>query len=131
MWPARNCHPIDLALARFARRHSGRLPRHLLYSFRGTEINVRKSKFERNPRCVHYDYHVDRSLYPRAYGIVANENLMYPVDMSDWPVKIDRSRQLFVDDYLIATASNIQRQVHQPTKHRRNHKAKHRKDEKL
>jgi hypothetical protein len=40
----------------------------------------------------------DRSLFPKAYGILASEHLMHPVDMSDWPVKIDRTRQLFVDE---------------------------------
>lgn len=66
------------------------------------------------------DWHVDRSLYPKAYGVLANEHLMFPVDMSDWPVKIDRSHQLFVDDYLIAKTENITRQVHPATKHPRN-----------
>ncbi|MFH1742720.1 MAG: hypothetical protein ABIH23_27250 [bacterium] len=63
------------------------------------------------------NWHVDRTLYPKAYGILANEPLMYPVDMSNWPVKIDSSHQLFVDNYLIASVENIEREVHQPTKH--------------
>ena len=63
------------------------------------------------------DWKVDRSLYPRAYGVLANERLMFPVDMSDWPVKIGSSRQLFVDDYLVASTDGITRQVHQATKH--------------
>ena len=46
----------------------------------------------------------DRSLFPKAYGVLASEHLMRPVDMSNWPVKIDRSRQLFVDDYLNSLA---------------------------
>lgn len=58
----------------------------------------------------------DRSLFPKAYGVLANEKLMFPVDMSDWPMKIDHSHQLFVDDYLIASAENINRTVHQATK---------------
>jgi len=61
--------------------------------------------------------HIDRSLFPKAYGVLANEALMFPVDMADWPVKIDRSRQLFVDDYLIASMENVQRQVHPVKKH--------------
>jgi len=36
----------------------------------------------------------DESLFPKAYGILANEMLMFPVDMSDWPVKIDSSRMV-------------------------------------
>ena len=55
---------------------------------------------------------VDASLFPSAYGVLANERLMYPVDMSDWPVKIGPQRQLFVDDYLIASRSNLTRLYH-------------------
>jgi hypothetical protein len=61
--------------------------------------------------------HVDRSLFPKAYGILANENLMYPIDMADWPVRIDSSRQLLIDDYLIAATDNVTREVHQAAKH--------------
>jgi len=61
--------------------------------------------------------HVDAALFPKAYGVLANEHLMHPVDMSDWPVKIGPERQLFVDDYLIASRSNLTRQVHPPTPH--------------
>lgn len=64
--------------------------------------------------------HVDRSLYPKAYGVLDNEWLLYPMDTADWPVKVDRSRQLFVDDYLIAKAENIEREVHAPKKHASN-----------
>ena len=35
----------------------------------------------------------DRSLFPRAYGVLANEKLMLPVDVSDWPVKIDATHE--------------------------------------
>jgi len=66
------------------------------------------------------DWHVDRSLYPKAYGILANEKVMFPLDMSDWPVKIDDSRQLFVDDYLIAERVGLEREVHTPVKHPQN-----------
>ncbi len=59
----------------------------------------------------------ERKLYPKAYGILANEHLMHPVDMSTWPVRIDTSRQLFVDDYLVAATDNLRREVHHPTKH--------------
>ena len=65
-------------------------------------------------------WHTDPSLFPKAYGIIADEHLMHPVDMSDWPVKIDSSHQLFVDDYLIASMKNVRRQVHPARKHRRN-----------
>lgn len=59
----------------------------------------------------------DTNLFPKAYGILAEEHLMSPVDMSNWPVKIDSSRQLFVDDYLIAAMTNLTRQVHQVKRH--------------
>ncbi|MBN2292750.1 MAG: hypothetical protein JXM70_10015 [Pirellulales bacterium] len=59
----------------------------------------------------------DCGLYPKAYGVLAGERLMYPVDMSDWPVKIDNTRQLFVDDYLVASMENITRRMHQPQRH--------------
>ena len=58
----------------------------------------------------------DSSLFPKAYGVLANEKLMFPVDMRDWPVKINGQRQLLVDDYLIATAQNVTRTVHQAKK---------------
>ncbi len=66
------------------------------------------------------DKHADRSLYPKAYGVLANEHLMHPVDMADWPVRIDRSRQLFLDDALIARLENVTRHVHQAVKHPNN-----------
>ena len=43
-------------------------------------------------------WNVDKSLFPKAYGLLANEHLLYPVDQSNWPGKIDRRRQLFLDD---------------------------------
>ena len=60
---------------------------------------------------------VDESLYPKGYGILADERLMYPVDMADWPVRITTERQLFVDDTLIATRESLTRQLHQPKRH--------------
>ena len=63
------------------------------------------------------DWHVDRTLYPKAYGAIADEHLMFPMDMSEWPLKIDRSHQLFLDDYLIASTENIEREVHPAEKH--------------
>ena len=62
-------------------------------------------------------FYVDRSLYRKAYGVLANEHLMFPLDQSDWPVKTDRTRQLFVDDYLIASYENVRRRVHLAIKH--------------
>ena len=58
----------------------------------------------------------DQGLFPKSLGVLANEKLMFPVDMSDWPLRIDSSHQLFVDDYLLASVKNIKRTVHQATK---------------
>ena len=51
---------------------------------------------------------------------LANEQVMFPLDMKDMPVKIGRERQLFLDNYLIAEAENVTRQVHQPKRHKDN-----------
>ncbi|MFH1738846.1 MAG: hypothetical protein ABIH23_07540, partial [bacterium] len=64
--------------------------------------------------------YVDRECYPEAYGILTSEHLMFPVDMSDWPLNLDNSHQLFVDDYLIASNQNLTREIHQPVKDPRN-----------
>lgn len=61
--------------------------------------------------------HVDKPLFPKAYGVLANEHLLYPIDQSDWPVKIDNRRQLFLDDYLIASLDNVRRKVNPAKKH--------------
>ena len=66
------------------------------------------------------EWHVDRTLYPKSYGILADEHLMYPMDMGDWPVEIGRDRQLFLDDYLIASSVGLRREVHPATKHSAN-----------
>ena len=64
--------------------------------------------------------HGDRPLYPRAYGILTSDRLMFPVDMSDWPLKISSARQLFVDDYLLAAYTGLDRRWFQPAKHPQN-----------
>lgn len=65
-------------------------------------------------------WNVDKSLFPQAYGLLANEHLLYPIDQRDWPVKIDNSRQLFLDDYLIASLENVRRTVNPARKHPQN-----------
>jgi hypothetical protein len=60
---------------------------------------------------------VDGSAFPYSWGVLHSDRLMHPVDVSDWPVKIDSSRQLFVDDYLIAEREGLHRRLHQPKKH--------------
>ena len=59
----------------------------------------------------------DRDLFPEAYSILTSDRVMFPDDVSDWPLKIDATHQLFVDDYLISRIEHLSRQFHQPTKH--------------
>lgn len=63
---------------------------------------------------------VDRDLFPEAYSILTSEHIMFPDDVSDWPLKINSTHQLFVDDYLISKIENLTRQYHQPSKHPQN-----------
>ena len=60
---------------------------------------------------------VDRELYPKAYGLLSSDRLMFPVDVSDWPLRIDSRRQLLVDDYLVASMARLEREWHEPVKH--------------
>ncbi|MFB3825247.1 MAG: hypothetical protein ACE15B_00715 [Bryobacteraceae bacterium] len=39
------------------------------------------------------------------------------IDLTDWPVKISREAQFFVDDYLVATKAGVAFRVHQAAKH--------------
>jgi len=64
--------------------------------------------------------HVDESLFPQGYGVLASESMMYPIDQSAWPVKIARSRQLFVDNFLITSMQDLSRVVNPVTKHPEN-----------
>ncbi|MCK5527668.1 MAG: hypothetical protein KAJ05_11005 [Candidatus Latescibacteria bacterium] len=43
-----------------------------------------------------------------------------PVDVRDWPVLLNATSQLFVDDHLIAGKENIGRQFHEAERHDRN-----------
>ena len=60
---------------------------------------------------------VDRELYPHGLGVLTSDPLMHPVNMENWPVRIDSSHQLFLDDYLIARRNGVGRTFHQPRKH--------------
>ena len=51
---------------------------------------------------------------------LANEQLMFPLDMKDISVKIGRERQLFLDNYLVAESGNVTRQVHHPKRFKGN-----------
>jgi len=59
----------------------------------------------------------DRDHFPEAYSILSSDRVMFPDNVSDWPLKINSTHQLFVDDFLISKIENLTRQFHQPTKH--------------
>ena len=57
---------------------------------------------------------MELSLFPDSFAGLGMERLMHPINMADWPLKITADRQLFVDDYLLAAAEGVTRQLHQP-----------------
>src|SRR2546426_6982289 len=59
----------------------------------------------------------DWSQFPQGYSILLNERLQFPADLALWKMKIDSSRQLFVDNVLIARMTNLTREFHQPQKY--------------
>ena len=63
---------------------------------------------------------VDRDRYPEAYSILTSDHIMFPDNTTNWPLKIDSKRQLFVDDYMVSSMENLTRQYHQPVKHPKN-----------
>ena len=63
------------------------------------------------------DLVTDWSAFPRGYGILLNERLMFPEDLCLWRMKMDTTRQLFVDDYLIAHQRELKREFHSPQDH--------------
>jgi hypothetical protein len=63
---------------------------------------------------------LDERQLPVTWRNLANERVMFPLDMKDMPVKIGRERQLFLDNYLIAESANVRRQVQRPRRDKRN-----------
>ena len=55
-----------------------------------------------------------------SYRILWDEDGLRPVDMDDWPERIGREHQLFIDEYLASSSCNLRRTVHQPRKHPEN-----------
>ncbi|MCH2375598.1 MAG: hypothetical protein MK538_15550 [Planctomycetes bacterium] len=51
------------------------------------------------------------------WRLLANEEVIYPLDMSNMPVLLGEERQLFLDNYLIAEANGVTREVQQPKRH--------------
>ncbi len=63
------------------------------------------------------DLVTDWSSFPEGYGILLNERLIFPEDLCLWRMKIDTTRQLFVDDFLLAHRRGVKRQFHSPEDH--------------
>ena len=61
--------------------------------------------------------HVDLEDLQTAWRYLGNEGAMYPMEMADVAAKMGPERQLLVDDHLIAGASGITREVHQPVRY--------------
>src|SRR5262245_40436408 len=55
--------------------------------------------------------------FPESWGVLHSDRLMHPVEVADWPVRLDASRQLFLDDHVIADRQGLRRRLHQPKKH--------------
>jgi len=53
-------------------------------------------------------------------GVVDYNCIQFDIGISETIISIDPSRQLFLDDYLIESLTNIEREVHQPVKHAQN-----------
>ena len=60
---------------------------------------------------------VDRDRFPEAYSILTSDHIMFPGNVTNWPMKIDSKRQLFVDDHIISSMENLVREFHQPEKY--------------
>jgi len=60
---------------------------------------------------------VDRDHFPEAYGILTSDRVMFPDDISNWPLKIDTTHQLFIDDHVISEIEHLTREFHQPVRH--------------
>ena len=60
---------------------------------------------------------LDVSGFPYHLGVLGNHLFMHPTDVGGWRHKIDSRHQLFIDDYLVAEMSDLQREFHQVTKH--------------
>jgi len=59
----------------------------------------------------------DRDRFPEAYSILTSDHIMFPGNVTDWPMKIDTKRQLLVDDYVVSSMENLTREFHQAVKY--------------
>ena len=63
---------------------------------------------------------IDRNHFPEAYSILTSDRVMFPDNTTDWPLKIDATHQLFIDDYVMSKIEGLTREFHQPVKHPQN-----------
>ena len=57
------------------------------------------------------------SAFPQAYDLLLNERYQFPMDMAMARMKIDRTRQLFLDDFLIGHQAGLTRETHATKDH--------------
>ena len=60
---------------------------------------------------------MDWTAFPEGYGILLNERYQFPMDMAMARMKIDRTRQLFLDDYVLGHKAGVTRETHATKDH--------------
>ncbi len=60
---------------------------------------------------------MDWTPFPVGYGILLNERYQFPMDMALVRMKLDHSRQLFVDNHIIAHMQGLTRETHSTREH--------------
>ena len=60
---------------------------------------------------------MDWTPFPVGYGILLNERYQFPMDMALVRMKLDNSRQLFVDNHVIAHMEGLTRETHSTRSH--------------
>ncbi|MBH05775.1 MAG: hypothetical protein CMJ20_05585 [Phycisphaeraceae bacterium] len=78
-------------------------------------VNMTAMKYEQAENPLAESFDPDQLI--TAWRNMANEQVMFPMDMSTIPVRIDHCRQLFVDNYLIADTEHVTRRTHEPQRH--------------
>ncbi len=59
----------------------------------------------------------DWTPFPVGYGILLNERYQFPMDMALARMRLDATRQLFVDDHVIAHMQGVTRETHSTREH--------------
>lgn len=63
---------------------------------------------------------IDWSGFPQGYSLLLNERYQFPVDMAMWRMKLDCTRQLFIDDHVIAHVAGVERETYSAKDHPKN-----------